>query len=96
MKKVIKAELYIPHIDFEVVKKKYDEFDKLVQTCLNCNYQIYEGTLYDKDIIGFDCEIISNTQKECNADYILFKRFINQVYCSVPKEHLKMKLDRVC
>lgn len=95
MKKVIKAQLYIPYIDFELVKNKYPEFDELVNTCLVCKYDIYEGELHDKHIIGFDCEIVSNTQKECNADYVLFKKFINQVYGAVPKEHLKMKLDRV-
>lgn len=96
MKKVIKAELYIPYIDFEIVKKKYEEFDELISTCLNCKYEIYEGTLHNEAIIGFDCEIVSNTQKDCNADYILFKRFVNQVFHKKAKEHLKMKLDRVC
>ena len=93
-KKVIKAQISIPHMNVDEVVSICKELDEFISD-YDIYYDCFEATLSDEDIICFYVEIVANTFKECDKLYSYYKSTISNLFGLKPYEIIKMKLDRI-
>lgn len=94
MKKVIKAQLYIPKMDLETFRERCDYLNILLEN-KDIEYDTYLSDYKDKEVICWNVVLINNTQKQVDSDYSWFKKMIKSTIGHDPKEIMKLKLDRI-
>lgn len=96
MKKVIKAQVYVPWTDEHDVSNKCEYINKKLGE-LQIYYDCFEGE-YGNDnehITCFEVQCEANTYTEAEKLYGLFKKLVHLYFEKKPKEIIKMKLERV-
>ena len=96
MKKVIKAQLYIPKMEEEEFNKKFrtlcEQTDKWIK---DIYFEAGLGEYDDKEVSLFECVITNMSASSVNEDYKNFKELIKEIFGKQPKQIIMMKLDRI-
>ena len=96
MTKVIKAQLYIPWVDTEVVKRNCKFIDNEIEGW-PISYDCFEAE-YGNDnehIVCFSIMCEGHTFKDAEAFFKLIKKSIELYFKAKPKEIIKLKLERL-
>lgn len=94
MTKVIKAQLYIPWVDTEVVKRNCKFIDNEIEGW-PISYDCFEAEYGNEHIVCFSVICEGHTFKDVEVFFKLIKKSIELYFKAKPKEIIKLKLERL-
>lgn len=98
LKTGIKGQMTLPATDecFKYINENIEVFKAVCARDFRfAEFDIYEATHNDEDVVGIDFNLLDFTVKEVNAAYTRFKKEIYNHFGFKPKEVLKLKYDLI-
>ena len=98
LKKGIKGQLIMPNNEDSIryIKENSEVFKGVCDRDFRfTEFDIYEATYNDEEVIGIDFNLLDFTSKEVEEAYKRFKKEIKNHFGFTPKEVLKLKYDLI-
>ena len=94
MKKVVKAQLWVPKETEELIKINCDHLNKLIEGW-SIYYDCFLAEYNDEEVTCFEVCCEAKTFKDADSYYRMMKEAIKESFGKRPKEIIKIKLERI-
>lgn len=94
MKKVVKAQLWIPKMNESFIKLNCKQLNELIDGW-SIYYDCFIAEYGDEEVTCFEVCCEAKTFKQADSYYKLFKDAVKQCFDKKPKEIIKVKLERI-
>lgn len=94
MKKIIKAQVWVPEETEQVIKVNCDHLNKLIEGW-SIYYDCFLAEYGDEIVTCFEVSCEGKTFKEADSYYRIMKGAIKDSFGKRPKEIIKIKLERI-
>lgn len=95
MKKLIKANLYLPKECYEFISERWTQLQDYLEESFNMSYEFYLGEYDNKEVCGISIQLVNQTSSQVKADYKAFKSYLKELTGKTPKQVTMVECDRI-